>query len=512
MDKQVSSDALTIPWQRLSPIAMVYFYASGIKIAANNIIYLLPAFAISYATLQENPQVWLPILIAVLSLIGLFSVLNYFFYTFRLDATTVEIRSGIFSKAHTNLPFSRIQNVSLEQPIYYRFLNYCSMQLDTAGSTKQEAKIVALPLDVAQTLKKRILQVSKHKDEDTLQADDESATSNHEEIINQRSLGDLVIHGITNNRVWIIFGFLAPFYDNIANSIAGYLGAVGLDLGNWFDPVNQSVIQVVLAISGIVVLVVLFFSLLSVIGSIIVFYGYTLSRDKDRYVRRSGLLTKQEITMRLSRLQMIVKHQDWLDLVFGRSNLELRQNSAGMQASDPTQTSLKIMVPSVSDQQAQDITSDAWPENHMYQVNFQAISKRYIVRQFLTWLLPLWIIALSAAIVNQETSLIVTSAIALPLLMGLVWCRWKRWGIAQDEEFLYIRKGLFGMDLYCFPIYKIQQVKMSQSYLMKRNNLANIKLVLACGAVNIPFVYQKLAVEVIDKSLYKVESEGRSWM
>ena len=90
--------------------------------------------------------------------------------------------------------------------------------------------------------------------------------------------------------------------------------------------------------------------------------------------------------------------------------------------------------------------------------------------------------------------------------------RWIRWGYAKDDNFIYIRKGYFGVDYYCFPIYKTQQVQFKQSWFQQRHQLCSIRLVLAAGAQDIPFILQDDGYQLLDNALYQVESSRQSWM
>ena len=78
-------------------------------------------------------------------------------YKFRVHNQHVEIHHGVFQRRYTNLPLWRIQNVKIERPFYYRPFGYALVVLDTAGSGKEEAKIVAVPEDYAEALKKQVL-------------------------------------------------------------------------------------------------------------------------------------------------------------------------------------------------------------------------------------------------------------------------------------------------------------------------------------------------------------------
>ncbi|WJG08030.1 PH domain-containing protein [Aliiglaciecola sp. LCG003] len=508
-------DAIISPnkddWQRLSPIAILYFIASGIKLAAGNMIYIVPALAISYSTLQEKPHVWLPVVIAVIAFIVLSSVLQYVFYTFRLKGQTVEIRSGVLSKKNINLPFERIQNVTIEQPLYYRLNNHACLQLDTAGSAKQEAKIVALPMDYAKYLKSQILQ-QKSIQINEPSAEEKQPQSPTEQLINSRSIKDLILHGITNNRVWIILGVLAPVYDDIASYMVSWLDSIGIDYQSYFDIQTQSIWQVALTGLLLIIIVAGSLSLLSVLGSIVMFYQYTLHKTDDKYVRRSGLFTRQEVTMRLSRLQLLVFKQDWLDVLLGRINLEMKQNSSAGQHANQIQQNNKIIVPSVTHHQALAISEDALELNQLRNVEFNSISKRFIWRQIIYWLLPLNILASGFVLTHANPFGLVIVEIVTFVALVLIWCRWKRWGYAADPKYFYIRKGLFGVNHYCFANYKVQQSKFVQNPIMRRHNLANIVFILASGSLAIPFMPAKVAKDFLANTLQIVSQQKRSWM
>ena len=326
-------------WQILSPVAILYFGVSVFKHLFGNIIYLVPAIAVSYKSVLEHPFIWLPGILLAFILLILFAFVSFKVYRYRLTDDNIEIRSGIFSKKHLNLPFSRVQNVKIEQPIYYRFTGHACLQLDTAGSAKNEAKLVAIKLDFAQQLKARIQsQVQNDKEDnnlnnmsaDSTELPNESSSNQAqpEIVLNRRNLSDLVIHGISSNRIWIFLGGLAPFYNKIFDSIGEWLTNLGIDFKELFSLQTHSLLEVGLYALSLTMLFMFVLVGFSVIGAIISFYGYTLSKLGDKYIRRSGLFTKHEVSMGLSRLQMVVQKQDWLDVLLKRINLNLEQSNS----------------------------------------------------------------------------------------------------------------------------------------------------------------------------------------
>ncbi|GAB2679954.1 PH domain-containing protein [Aliiglaciecola aliphaticivorans] len=519
-NKEIDSTSNNESWQKLSPIAVLYFIASGIKLAANNAIYLLPAIAVSYSTVQQNPKIWLPIVISVLALIIVSSWLQYAFYSFRLVNETVEIRSGVFSKTHVDLPFARIQNVTIDIPLYYRLTHTCCLQLDTAGSAKQEAKIVALPVEYAETLKTSILHKEQTPNTHSAElVDNAQIASEHpptkddkEQVLNQRSVSDLILHGITNNRVWIIIGALAPFYDDIANYLASFSQQLGFDYQQYFDPQSLGIWQLGLAFFSLILLATLSITVLSVLGSIVLFYNYSLAKTTDRYIRRSGLFTKQEVSMKRSRLQVIALKQDWLDVLLGRINLELKQNSSTAQNNSELQAnSNRILVPSVTKKESDVIVEDAFPGNKLHKITFKEISKRFILRQFL-WLIPFNLLISAITFSKSGIIGILLTQVICGLIVLLIYCRWKRWGYADDDDYIYIRKGLFGVDFYSFPKYKVQQTQFIQSRMMRRRNLATINIIMASGVLKIPFINHVDGKRILGNALYIVSKLKRSWM
>ena len=323
-----------------------------------------------------------------------------------------------------------------------------------------------------------------------------------------------MIHGITSNRIWILLGGLAPFYNNIFNAIQENLLHIGLDVESLFNVETHSLLELGLFALTFTMLIMLVLVSFSVLGAIISFYGYTLSKLNDKYIRRSGLFTKHEVSMGLSRLQMVVQKQDWLDVVLKRINLHFEPIRSRHQSHGGG--SSKIMVPAITPTESQSLIDDAYPTNTLNFLvsnnKFEPISKRFIVRNIVLVLMPFWALSMSVLLRQQNVLMSVLVSFLFIGLCGLVVQRWKRWGIAMDDNFIYLRKGLIGVDYHCFPTYKLQQTQFKQHLLMKRSKLASVKFVLASGSLTIPMIKASLAYKLIDTGLYQVESTQRSWM
>ena len=521
-------------WQRLSLISILYFTIRNFTNSAQVLIYTIPALAISFNIWDNllSPEVLIGAGILFLST-SVSGVISFLMYKFRVHNQHVEIHHGVFQRRYTNLPLWRIQNVKIERPFYYRPFGYALVVLDTAGSGKEEAKIVAVPEDYAEALKKQVLYEKALHDEGDLDclpnedlSDEQSSSfpsprtrakavdSSHsnEEVLNRRSVKDIIIHGITNNRVWIILGAAAPFYDDVFGLVSEWLADKGLQLNQLVGEQTVAWWQFGLYAFVILMMLMALVALLSVGGALFTFYGYTLSRTGDRYIRRSGLLNKLEVSMRASRIQMITAKQDWLDKILKRVNLYFEQNSTAGQQMQELMSPNKLIVPSVTEDEAFALSQEVMPGCDLRGQDYQTISKRFITFWLLAgWTLPFITFFTIGAVLSHLDimlgSLVVFSAVSLLLTL-----RWWRWGIAYDSKYVYIRRGRIGIDYQCFEPYKAQQVIVKQSVFMKRRKQATVKFVLASGAVTVPFLPEDYVNKLADSVLFEVESTRRSWM
>lgn len=521
-------------WQRLSLISILYFTIRNFTNSAQVLIYTIPALAISFNIWDNllSPEVLIGAGILFLST-SVSGVISFLMYKFRVHNQHVEIHHGVFQRRYTNLPLWRIQNVKIERPFYYRPFGYALVVLDTAGSGKEEAKIVAVPEGYAEALKKQVLYEKALHDEGDLDclpnedlSDEQSSSfpsprtrakavdSSHsnEEVLNRRSVKDIIIHGITNNRVWIILGAAAPFYDDVFGLVSEWLADKGLQLNQLVGEQTVAWWQFGLYAFVILMMLMALVALLSVGGALFTFYGYTLSRTGDRYIRRSGLLNKLEVSMRASRIQMITAKQDWLDKILKRVNLYFEQNSTAGQQMQELMSPNKLIVPSVTEDEAFALSQEVMPGCDLRGQDYQTISKRFITFWLLAgWTLP-FITFFTIGAVSSHLDIMLGSLVVFSAVSLLLTLRWWRWGIAYDSKYVYIRRGRIGIDYQCFEPYKAQQVIVKQSVFMKRRKQATVKFVLASGAVTVPFLPEGYVNKLADSVLFEVESTRRSWM
>ncbi|MCW8109631.1 PH domain-containing protein [Alteromonas ponticola] len=502
-------------WQRLAPISILYFTVGNIKQFAQFLIYVIPALAISSNIFEmHNASYLIAIGTGILATVSFSGLISYFFYLFRIHQQHVEVKSGVLHRRHINLPFWRIQNVKIEQPFYYRPFNFALVVLDTAGSSEEEAKIVAVPLPYALMIRKQVLADNAEAKQEESNAAETIRTrdDSDEQIVNRRSIHDLIVHGITNNRVWILLGAAAPLYDSAATIIYNWLESKGLKLEQLFGEETATWWQLGLYTLTALLIILAVLASLSIGGAVLTFYGFTLSRDKRRYIRRSGLLSKQEVSMKMSRIQLVTAQQDWLDKLLGRVNLYFEQNTSGTQPQTELMSPNKLLIPSVTVDEVHTLVNGPLPHSGIYTVSYQGVSKQFLSYWLGIWVWPIGVLLTGITTYLQLWNEVGVLVIAIVFITMFTLLRWWRWGYATDERYVYVRSGRMGLDFQCLEKYKVQQVSVVQSVFMKRKRVASVKIILASGSVTIPFMFESDAWKLANDLLYAAESSKKSWM
>lgn len=521
--KSIKSETVTVEtgerWRRLSAIAIFYFSFHGIIGMAQGMIYVVPAIAVTVnVTDSVGSANTYAVILGFLAVIVLSGVVSFYMYRFRIHNQHIEILSGVFSKSHVNLPFWRIQNVKIERPFYYRPFGYALVVLDTAGSATEEANIVAVPVAYAEALRKLVLaehtKPSSTNDSTTNSDNSDSAPTNisDEVVLNRRSIIDIIIHGITNNRIWIFLGAAAPFYDDIFSFFSQWLAQKGLQLNQMVGEATIAWWQFGLYALVVVMTVMAGLAFISIGGALFTFYGYTLSRHNDRYIRRSGLLNKQEVSMRASRIQVISAKQDWLDCVLKRVNLYFEQNATVGQSGQELMSANRLIVPSVTENEVVALSQEVMPESEIYRNDYQVIDKRYIWHWVLVALVGPLLLGIGISVYFQHWDILLVTLLLAVLLFLAIILRWWRWGIARDARYIYVRRGRVGVDYVCFEPYKVQQILIKQSIFMKKRGLASVQFVLASGVITVPFLREEWVNKIANEVLFEIESTRKSWM
>ena len=227
---------------------------------------------------------------------------------FRWNTTTwwvtdeaIHHKSGLVSLKETDVPLTRIQSLDLEQGLLQRLFGVHAVHVQTGGGgAKGEIVLDAVgPEDV------RALQ-------QLLAARGTAEVEELPEPVAERRLTRprLLVTAVTAGQLGVILPLLAA---------AGQLMQSAFDEEDAVRLVPQTVSAALLAAAGLLVLA----WLLSVLGSVVAFAGFTVTRDTDRLRIRRGLLARREATVPVERVRAVEVVEGVLRLPFGLAALRM---------------------------------------------------------------------------------------------------------------------------------------------------------------------------------------------
>jgi putative membrane protein len=498
-------------WRRLSAWSVLHFAARTIARSIQALVVAAPA---TYGAAQSPfaPFAWtIPAAIAVGVIIQ--AVLSYTYYFYRVRSDTVEVRRGFLFKKHLNLSFARIQDINLEHPFYYRPLGLVTLKLDSAGSAGEEVHLAALGRADAEALRAYIVHKKRQLggDERVLEAGPEASQPPAKEACFARSVEDLVVHGLTNNRAYLAIAGIMGLVWQTNLPVGEMVAALGID----FDVLMGSTIaRLTLFFVIAFVSIGIVTAVLSVLVSVVVYYGFTVYRTGNGLAIERGLLTKHETHVQKSRIQAVVIRQDWLEFLIGRCNVIFEQISHRPRPGNDWQSvRQRILVPAVRADEIATLTGEVFDWRRLGELSFTPIAKSYFYKHAAIFS-AVYLVALAVSFV-APVPLVATAPLVVALWalhVSLIYMHWQRAGLAIDGDIVAARHGTIGINYSVFPAFKIQNVVHVQSLLMRRRNLSNVLFRTAASIARVPYLSTGFAKALVNYCAYSAESSDRSWM
>lgn len=491
-------------WFKLSAISIIFFLSRMANQLFNQALPSLAPLAIVLFNSDNKATTALLILGASILLLISSSVLQYLFFLYQIHEDKILIHEGVFKKQQRVINFEKIQNINILQPFYFKPFKLVTLQLETAGSKNSEANLSGVTQEKAEALKSLILNFQSHND---IKENQKYAPSTEQstEILSTANTKDLIKYGLTSNGMFWFFVFTAPIYGMLDDIIEKWIGAEKIELlinllGGGFNG------GLVLVISIVFIIFVLMISF-SILGSIFRFHNYQLTLNNNTLKRFSGLLSTQEESAKIPKIQAFVNQTNFIGRWLKVENIAIKQAS-GNQNKQASRNKLFI-IPTKTREQTNQLLSIILNLPRLHS-NLNKINSRYILK---TWLvLMLLPITLTIFLVLSSKSGWPLVILGLGLILWpLINLRWKNFGYAIDENYATFRSGFLGFKRITFLLFKVQRVVIKQSPLQKRRDLATLIIFLASDKITIPYIPIKDAEEWYDRISFKIETTQKNW-
>jgi putative membrane protein len=490
-------------WHRCSPVSILYFLFTQLK----GLLNLWPMFA-AFVVSENLRQFFHPLaILGLLVLIVVSAGLSYWFFRFRYDNDKIELRTGVFNKKKLLLSFDRVQEINLQQSIYFRVFNLWTLGLESAGSKKQEITVPGVPEILAHDVRSLYLEVRKQE---------QKAESHHAEPENRQKtdkvflvmdLPDLVRFGLIHNTLIYIAAVVGPLIgqsEAVNNLIANWLESSFLGVFVKDYAANHSTLAVVLLVVLIFAGVLALLYVVSVLIAIVRFWGYTLYTDIERYQYNAGLLSRVSKGFKLHKLQGVQLKQNIIARLLRRYSMVLRQTN---ERANPQEGNVAGFLIPVLDAQQADALKD--------QLGVEQAPWQWTMRARMLWACLIWGSALAAigffvlraADLNPYWALL-----AYPPMAAIQYRLWRSNRFYLSDNWLAIRSGFLGYSITYVPLSKIQKLRLGYGPILRAHGAARLYIYTGSSVLNIGFAPLTVLERLRDEALAKVSIHRGRWM
>jgi putative membrane protein len=382
--------------------------------------------------------------------------------TFRYELLEREllVREGLFVRETRHVPFARVQAVNERQGPLHRLLGVTELVLESGAAGKPEAVMRVLGVAEAARIAGMLRSVTTADSATSEHAAPGNATTGvvaspaaatTQELL-RIPTDELILHGIISNRGFVVlalaFGIISQnreLLDLLPIDFKQLMKdstdtAAGIDAG--------AILGVLLVLLfGFVVLV----RLLSIAFALFTLHDFTLRRAGDRLRMNRGLLSRVDVSGRVSGFQRIVLEQSLLHRAFRRCVVKVDLAGASLLGTPETADSrLDTLAPIATPAKARSLLQELVPGLDLEALPWQPLHRSAAVRRWqrtMWWLLPTLALVVAAAglIPGLPAAALPGALVAATLGLGLsvmhAW-QWARWSaFAASGGVIAFRSG-----------------------------------------------------------------------
>ncbi|MDN5212559.1 PH domain-containing protein [Fulvivirgaceae bacterium BMA12] len=473
---------------------------------------LVPIFIALRKFSLEDWQIYLLATVIVLIYIS-FSYLSYQRFYYYIMGDEIIIEEGVLYRTKTSLPFDKVQTINFKQNILQQVLGVLTLQIDSAGSSKQEINLEALKENRAKQFRDYILdRKEKVAPSGTLEKRIAESGSDREEDVDEKRKEKTLLHlkpidlikiGISQNHLRSI----AIFGAFVWNTYAQLKEQLDFDEDEKIDQLTGIIGSEWLGRLGLLIAVALILSLIVSLG--ITFFrnfNFRLTETSDGIKKRYGLMERHEQSTTLRKIQSISWGDNLIKKIFGL--FVFRMYPA---ASNELSRKKTISVPGSYQKHVNALIDLIFGEQAAVDYSRHRMSKFFIQRTTLFFgLLPAVLLAIVTYFFWGPYSAFFLLWFPLALAATIVY--YKKWMLYISEEVVRIQYGVFSHQNKMIRLSKVQAVRLSQSPFQKRKNLAALDLYSAGRNFSFSYISYELALQLQNYILYKVESSTDKWM
>lgn len=398
------------------------------------------------------------------------AVITYATYRYYTDGSTLYIKSGVLFQNRRSIPLDRIQNINLKRDWIHQLLKLAEVQVETAGGAGAEATLSSLSIPQAEALRRQLLRTRGDAAVGAVASGDAEPV----ETVYQAGIDRLLLAGATRNQAGTVVAAILGFGFYLQD-VAGWDVDEKL-IRRLAGLLPEFMTQWALIVVAFVALVLMGW-VVSMVRSVVTYYGFRLDRQAGRLRRTYGLLTRRESVFPTHRLQLLRVEAPLIQRKLGFCRITA--TTAGSFA-EKEEAATSELCPIIERARAGDVCRLVIERLDLDRVPWRKVSRKTIRRTALRYLL---IIAVVTGLVRLNTRYGWWVAAAAPLAVVGSVLRYRALRWAVTDELILVRSGVWTRYIEVVPRSKIQHTTLAASPFQRRLGLANLHIRTAGGGI-----------------------------
>ncbi len=484
-------------------IEMLFAFKVGMQI-------LWPVILILFLKISK-----IGLVIALLGILAVFigiiviGYLNYRNFLFYIDEEKEEfiVEKGIFNKERVAVRFGKIQQVNINQSFIQRLIDVYEVEIETAGSAKNEAKIRAVSRQTASYIRDRLLSGKISEEKKVSQNESIVSTAPEKTDVSRIkiSLGSLVKIAVTSDylkSLGLIIAFFITVYNKLKESIFKD-NEMESEFTEYLSNIHLS--QYILIVAGALLLLVFLFNLFRYI---IVYFDFTIKKHGRSLQFSYGLLNTKNTIIQPSKVQLVRLVTNFFQRKMNLTRMFISQASSDIHK-DKKAT---IHLPGFNEQEGQEIIRLIFGAQPVKGVMIKPTIRRIIssVNKFI--LVPVIIALIVSWIKAVWTPFLIGLPIYLIVVYFLIYISYLNNRLFVHDDFIIKKSGIWDISTEMMEPFKIQAVTTKQYPWHVKSNVGHLTLHTAGGDLEFKFANFSTIKKYVNYWMYQVETSEREWM
>lgn len=464
--------------QRTAPIGLLVRLVDSARQS------LIPAVGVFVVADEVRESLgFLPLLALIMLVIGFVTWLGWWKTTYRVGEEDIRVESGIVSRQTRSVPYERIQDVSLEQPLIARAFDLVRVKFETGAGGGEDLNLAFVSEEEAERLRETVRANREELAggaEDS--ADGEAIAAHDTPPLFAMDEGRLFKFGLFEFSLVIFavllgaaqqFEFLLPFDlydDDVIEPILRGQGERFASLG-----LAATILSALAGLLGVIALGLA----TGVVQTFVRDYGFRLDQTARGFRRRRGLFTKTDVVMPAHRVQAMQLGTKWFRRLFGWHSLKF------VSLASDAKSSSHVVVPFGRMEEIAPVARAAGIALPPDDIDWRRPTFKAWLDDAIIWAIVLIGIAACAAIFFEAWALFVPLPL-IALVLALNALNWRRHRHATALAQVFVRTGILAPQVSTAPKMKLQSVEIAQGPIAQWRGYATLRFGLAGGSLEIP--------------------------